>query len=161
MGASIDPTPGDRPGGRRRLRSATLVAAPIFVVGLIAGTLLLASVLWGAWNDEHLGVAFWSVVVVSGAVAVVAFVAGRGCFIEVDDTTVRDVVGWVTVRRLAQPDIVTVRVRAGAWRWFEAELSDSSRHVLLGSGPAQFPARLLPGAREDDLAALDLIMGDD
>ena len=67
VGASIDPTPGDRPGGRRRLRSATLVAAPIFVVGLIAGTLLLASVLWGAWNDEHLGVAFWSVVVVSGA----------------------------------------------------------------------------------------------
>ncbi len=145
----------------QRLRGATLVAAPLFIVGVIASTLLLATVLWGAWNDQHLGVAFWSVIAVSGVVALVSFVAGRGCFIEVDDEWVRDVVGRITVRRLPRRDIVTVRVRAGAWRWFEAELVDGSHHVLLGAGPAQFPARLLPGSREEDLAALDLIMGED
>jgi len=146
---------------RRRLRGATLVAAPLFLVGVIAATLLVATVLWGLWNDQHLGASFWAVVVVSGVIAAVSFAAGRGCFIEVDDTTVRDVVGWVTVRRLPRREVATVRVRAGGWRWFEVEMQDSSQHVLMGAGPAQFPARLLPGAREQDLAALDVIMGDD
>ncbi len=146
---------------RRRLRGTTLLAAPLFMVGIIASTLLVATVLWGAWNDEHLGVSFWSVIVVSGVVAVVSFAAGRGCFIEVDDTTVRDVVGWYTVRRLPRREIATVRVRSGGWRWFEAEMLDSSHHILLGAGPAQFPARLLPGSRDEDLAALDLILGED
>ena len=146
---------------RQRLRGATLVAAPLFLVGAIAATLMVATVLWGVWNDEHLGVSFWSVVGVSAAITLAGFAAARGCFIEVDDTTVRDVVGWVTVRRLPRREIATVRVRTGPWRWFEAELADSSHHALLGAGPAQFPARLLPGAREQDLAALDTIMGDD
>ena len=37
---------------------------------------------------------------VSGLIAAGSFAAARGCFVEVDDDTVRDVVGWVTVRRL-------------------------------------------------------------
>ena len=146
---------------RRRLRGTTLVAAPLFLIGLISATLLLATILWGAWNDDHLGVSFWTVAVVSGVLTVAGFAAARGCFVEVDDTSVRDVVGWVTVRRLPRREIVTVRVRAGGWRWFEAEMQDSSLHVLLGAGPAQFPARLLPSSRDEDLAALDMIMGDD
>lgn len=148
-------------GRRQRLRGTTLLAAPMFVLGLIAATLLVATVLWGAWNEQHLGVSFWVVVALSGAVTLTCFGAARGCFVEVDEHTVRDVVGWRTVRRLPQGEIETVRVRAGSWRWFEAEMSDGSHHLLLGAGPAQFPAHLFPRSRDDDLAALDLIMGDD
>lgn len=148
-------------GTRQRLRGTTLLAAPMFVLGLIAGTLLVATVLWGAWNEQHLGVSFWVVTTISGVVTVVCFVAARGCFVEVDERIVRDVVGWRTVRRLPRGEIETVRVRAGGWRWFEAEMSDGAQHLLLGAGPAQFPANLLAGSRDDDMAALDLIMGDD
>jgi hypothetical protein len=132
----------------------------MFVVSVMAGTLAIATALWGAWNPEHLGVSFWSVEVVSSLVCVAGFVAVRGCFVEVDGDRVRDVVGWWTVRRVGRSDILAARVRAGAWRWFEIELADA-RYVLLGAGPAQFPARLMPSSRDDDLADLDLLMGAD
>lgn len=146
-----------------RLRRPTLVAAPMFVVGIMGCTAALASILWAAWHPDDLDATFVVVEAVSVLVGLGAFAAARGCFVDVDPErrVVRDAVAWVTVRRIAQDRIVTARVRAGAWRWFELELDDGGVVVVAGACPAQFPSRLMPGARERDLADLDLLMGQD
>jgi hypothetical protein len=146
-----------------RLRRTTLVAAPCFVLGVMGCTAALASVLWAVWHPDELGAGYTAVQVVSLLVGLGAFLAARGCFVDLDPEadSLRDVVVWVTVRRIARPRIVSARVRAGAWRWFELELDDGTAVVLAGISPVQFPARLLPDARERDLADLDLLMGHD
>lgn len=146
-----------------RLRRTTLVAAPCFVLGVMACTVALASLLWAVWHPDDLGPAYVAVQVGSLLVGLGAFVAARGCFLDVDEDadSLRDVVAWVTVRRIPRRSVVSARVRAGAWRWFELELDDGSAVVLAGISPVQFPARLLPDARERDLADLDLLMGPD
>lgn len=146
-----------------RLRRPTLVAAPMFVVGIMGCTAALASILWAAWHPDDLDATFVVAEAVSVLVGLGAFAAARGCFVDVDPErrVVRDAVAWVTVRRIAQDRIVTARVRAGAWRWFELELDDGGVVVVAGACPAQFPSRLMPGARERDLADLDLLMGQD
>jgi hypothetical protein len=40
-------------------------------------------------------------------------------------------------------------------------MQDGSVRTLLGASPTQFPSRLLSGAEEQDLANLDLILGED
>ena len=146
-----------------RLRRPTLVAAPLFIIGVMGCTAALATLLWGAWHPDDLDATFVAVEIVSLVLGLGAFVAARGCFVEVDPRhhVLRDVVGWITVRRVDQRRIASARVRAGAWRWFELELDDGDRLVIAGAAPAQFPSRLMPGARERDLADLDLLMGDD
>lgn len=145
-----------------RLRRPTLVAAPLFVVGLMGCTAALATALWGAWHPDDLDATFVGVEVAAIVVGLGAFVAARGCFVDLDPTRreLRDVIAWRTVRRVDQDRILTARVRAGAWRWFELELDDGTLLVVAGAAPAQFPARLMPGARERDLADLDLLMGE-
>lgn len=145
------------------MRRPTLATAPMFILAVMGFTVALATALWGAWNPDSLDATFVTVEVVGLTIGVLAVVASFGCFLEVDhdDEQLRDVIAWITVRRIAQPDIVTARVRAGVWRWFEVELLDGTRLLLVGSSPAQFPARLMPGSAEGDLADLDLIMGDD
>ncbi len=157
-GSSTPPSPA----GRTRLRRPTLATAPMFIVAVMGFTVALATGLWGACNPDDLDATFVAVEVIGLAVGILALVASFGCFLEADleRAQLRDVVGWVTVRRIAQPEIVTARVRAGIWRWFEVELEDGTRLLLVGSSPAQFPARLLPGSSERDLADLDLIMGE-
>lgn len=147
---------------RSRLRRPTLVAAPLVVVGVMACTAAVATALWGAWNPDALDTTFVVVLTVSLVVGLGAFVAARGCFVDLDPQrrTLRDVVAWVTVRRIDQDRIVSARVRAGPWRWFELELDDGTRLVVAGAAPAQFPSRLMPGSREQDLADLDLLMGE-
>ena len=146
-----------------RVRRPTLVAAPLFVLGVMGCTAALAALLWAAWNPDDLDTTFTVVEVVSLTLGLGAFVAARGCFVDLDPASreLRDVIAWVTVRRIDQERIVTARVRAGVWRWFELELDDGTLVVLAGIAPAQFPARLLPGSRERDLADLDLLMGAD
>ena len=148
-----------------RLRRATLLAAPLFLLGAIAATATVSLGLWAVWHPEDLGTLFVASVVVSASVAVAAFVARSGCFVELDapgppDAALRDVVAWRTVHRVPRQQVVTVRVRAGAWRWFELELDDGSLVTLVGACPVQFPARLAPDARLRDLADLDLLLGD-
>lgn len=148
---------------RSRLRRPTLVAAPLVVVGVMACTAAVATALWGAWNPDALDTTFVVVLTVSLVVGLGAFVAARGCFVDLDPQRrmLRDVVAWVTVRRIDQDRIVNARVRAGLWRWFELELDDGTRLVVAGAAPAQFPSRLLAGSREQDLADLDLLMGEE
>lgn len=133
----------------------------MFVIGLMGCTAAVATALWAAWNPDALDTTWYVVEVVSLVIGLGAFVAARGCFVEVDPSTkvLRDVVAWVTVRRLDQGRILTASVRAGAWRWFELELDDGTRLVVAGAAPAQFPSRLMPGYAERDLADLDLMMG--
>jgi hypothetical protein len=148
-------------GRGSRLRGTTIVAAPLFVVALIALTLAVATLLWGAWEGHDRGAAWWATLLVSGAVGVGALACVRGCFIEVDDRTVRDVVAWVPVHRFERARIATARVRRGAWRVYVVELDDGKVLTLLGASPLQWPTRLLPGAMERDRDDLDLLMGDD
>ena len=148
-------------GRGTRLRGTTIVAAPLAVVGVIALTLAVATAVWGAWEGHERGAAWWATLVVSGAVGAAALAAVRGCFIEVDDRTVRDVVAWVTVHRFERARIATARVRRGAWRVYVVELDDGRLLTLLGASPLQWPTRLLPGALERDQADLDVLMGED
>jgi hypothetical protein len=148
-----------RSGGRVRLRGTSVVALPLAVVGTIGLSLAVATALWGAWGGRDLGVAFWATLAVSATIGVAALVAIRGCFVEVAGDTVRDVVGWVGVHRVDRTRIDTARVRAGVWRVYELDLDDGERVTLLGSSPQQFPARLLPDAKDLDLADLDTILG--
>jgi hypothetical protein len=147
------------PDQRHRLRGTTLVAAPLAFVGLVGAAVAVAIALWGAWHPDDLGVAF--VATLSGAALVsnVGFVAARGCFVEVGPEAVRDVVAWRTRRVLPRHQVVEARVLAGAWRWFELELADDTFVTLVGAAPVQFPARLLPGASEQDLSDLALLRG--
>jgi hypothetical protein len=135
----------------------------MFVVAVMGFTVALSTALWGAWNPDELGATFVAVEAIGLLVGLAAVVAARGCFVEVRATTgeLRDVVAWRTVRRIDQRRIEHARVQRGVWRWFELELDDGTRHLLVGASPAQFPARLLPGSAERDLADLDQLMGPD
>lgn len=158
-----------------RLRRPTLVSGPVLVLALMAAVLTLWLILWGLWysdgadsgsrattemTESALGGAFWIPLVLSALVTVGGFVMTRGCFIDVTDTTVRDVIFWVTLRRFTREEIRTVRVRPGFWRFFEVVLDDGTTKVLLGACPSQFPARLLPSAAAQDLADMELILGE-
>lgn len=145
----------------QRLRGATLVAAPLFVLGLIGASFALALGLWAVWNSSRLGASFWVPFLLSLTLGVVGFVAARGCFVEVHDDEVRDVVGWIRLQRVDRRSIVTARVRRGPWRWYVLEMDDGTSRTLLGASPAQFPSRLLGGSDESDLADLDLLIGED
>jgi hypothetical protein len=142
------------------LRGTTLVAAPLFLLGAMGGALAVATALWGAWHADDRGTPFILVLTGSLIVGAAGFAAARGCFVESSPTGVRDVVAWVTVRRFASENVIEARVRAGAWRWFEVELADGRLVTLLGASPAQFPARLLPGAQEQDLSDLAALRGE-
>lgn len=143
----------------RRLRGTTLAAAPLFMVGVIGATVAVATTLWAAWHPDDLGVAFAATLGGAAILAVGGFVGARGCFVEVGAEEVRDVVAWRTRWRAPRTSVVEARVLAGPWRWFEVELDDASLVTLVGASPVQFPARLLPGAREQDLADLALLRG--
>lgn len=153
--------PSPTPSGTTRLRRPTLATAPFFLIGTIGATVLVAVGLWAVWHPDGRDITFWVVMSVAGAFVLAALVGSMGCFVEVREDRVRDVIGWKTVTRVERRAIRTVRVRAGAWRWFELELDDGTLRTLVGASPMQFPARLLPGSDERDLGDLDLLLGDD
>jgi hypothetical protein len=95
------------------------------------------------------------------AVGLAGFLAAGGCFLSISDTEVCDVVGWITVQRIERSEIQTARVRPGPWRWFELELQDGSVRTMLGASPTQYPSRLLAAAEDQDIANLELILGEE
>lgn len=171
----MDPVTGDA-GGRTdhqvpttgRLRRPTLVSTPLLLVSLMGAGLTLWLILWGLWYSEpstaqgsgELGASFWVPLILTSAITIGAFVLSRGCYIDVSDDTVRDVVSWVAIKRIDRQSIVTVNVRQGFWRLFELTLDDGSVRVLLGASPTQFPARLLASAEAQDLADIGFILGE-
>lgn len=138
-----------------------MLAAPLAVVAVISLSLAVASTMWVAYGAHDLGAAPVLSIALPAAVGLAALVAIRGCFVEVDDGIVRDVAGWVTLRRIEQRRITTARVRGGPWRLYVLELADGDAVKLVGASPQQFPARLLPDARDHDLADLDVLLGPD
>ncbi|MHB1137792.1 MAG: hypothetical protein ACYC2O_02475 [Microthrixaceae bacterium] len=144
---------------RARLRGATLVAGLLFALGLLSTSFAVALGLWAAWNPRSLGASFWVPFALAAVVGLSAFTASRGCFVDVDDDELRDVVGWIPVQRIDRRHVTDVRVRLGAWRWFEVQLDDGSVRFLLGTAPAQFPMRLLPDADARDLGDLAVLGG--
>lgn len=151
-----DPLDDERP---RRVGGATLVAAPLWVLGVAGFGLAVATAIWGAWPDHRRTGAFWVLLVVAAVIGCIGFAGASGCFVEVRGGAVRDVVMWVTVHRVDRGRIRTARVAKGAWRWYVLELDDGSDVVLWGASPLQWPARLAPGAHDADTAALRDLLG--
>lgn len=130
------------------------------VVGLVGSSFAVALGLWAVWNEDQLGASFWIPFAVSAGIGLLGFIAARGCFVEVSDDEVCDVVGWIRLQHVERARIASARVRLGAWRWYVLVMDDGSTRTLLGASPAQFPARLFPGADDRDLADLDVLHGD-
>lgn len=145
----------------QRLRGTSVLAAPLFVVAVIALSFAVASLSWAGFGDRQIGAVTIALVVVPALVGAAALVAIRGCFVEVAGGTVRDVAGWVTIRRIDQHRIGTARVRSGPWRLYVLDLLDGTAVKLVGASPQQFPAHLLPDARTRDLEDLDVLLGPD
>lgn len=143
-----------------RLRRPTLVQAPLALAALAAATLTIASVLWGLHPANGRTGLWWATVVVGTTLTVAGLVAVRGCFLEFRGDEARDVVAWREVHRFNRRDVRTARVVAGVWRLYELEMEDGRRVRLLGISPHQWPARLLPEARQRDLADLEALMGE-
>lgn len=143
-----------------------MLAAPLAVVAVMALTVSVAAFVWVAFRDAGASPSEVATIVVPALVGVAAFLAIRGCFVEVsergaapDGMVVRDVVAWVTVRRVPQDSILTARVRRGPWRLYVLETDRDEVVKLIGASPLQFPSTLLSDARDHDLADLDLLLG--
>jgi len=138
------------------------VAAPLFVVAVAALGVAVVVATWAAWTPDNRTGAWWAWVVVSVVVGAAALTLTRGCLVTVDagaDGEVRDVVCWRTRRRIPVDSVDAALVQRGPWRLFVLRL-DSGEHVpLLGASPNQWPARLLPWARQQDLEDLVLLTG--
>jgi hypothetical protein len=155
----MDEAPHGTTDSRGRLRRPTIVQAPILLVTLIAACVTAASVLWSFYEGNQRTASWWAVVLIGGATVAAGPAAIRGCFIEVRGDRVRDVVAWITVHRFDRDEVASARVARGVWRLYVVELEDGSRLSLLGASPQQWPARLVPGSRDQDLGDLDILMG--
>jgi hypothetical protein len=130
------------------------------LVGVVGVAVAVVCGLWIASGDHDPGTEPWVMLGAALAAGVAGFATARGCRVVVADGEVRDVVAWRTVHRVPCDRVEAVRVRKGAWRVFEMELADGQRRVVLGTGPVQFPANLLPDARGRDMAAIDAMLGE-
>lgn len=150
-----------RPTDHVRLHGTSVLAAPLLVVAVMTFSLAVASTIWAAFGDRDIGSGVVAAIVVPAAIGALALLTMRGCFVEVDgvDAGVRDVAGWVTVRRIDQASITAAHVRRGVWRLYVLDLSDGSSVKLVGASPQQFPARLAPDAARLDRDDLDVLLG--
>lgn len=144
---------------KRVLRGATLVSAPFTFAGLVCASVCALSITWVFGTNDAPDSPGWTTAGVFAVLAVGLLVAARGCRVVLEPGRIVDQVAWRTVWSAGAADIVEVRVRSGPWRTFETEEANGRRRVLLGAGPVQFPAHLLPDAAERDLAAIDMLGG--
>lgn len=149
------------PSTRNRtvLRGATLVSAPFTLGGVVCAAMCALSVAWVFGTDGSNDQSGWITAGVFGFLAVTLLVAARGCRVVIEGGRVTDQVAWRTVWSAHLEEIVEVRVRSGPWRTFEIEQAGGRRRVVLGTGPVQFPAYLLPEASGRDLATIDTLAG--
>lgn len=144
---------------RAVLRGSTLVSAPFTLAGLVCLSLCALSVTWVFGTDTASDSNGWIAATAFGLLGVGLLAAARGCRVVLERGRVADQVAWHTVWSADAASIVEVRVRSGPWRTFETEETGGRRRVLLGAGPVQFPANLLPEAVERDIAAIDMLGG--
>lgn len=144
---------------RRVLRGSTLVSAPFTLVGLVCTALSAACITSVFATDASSDTSGWVTATVFGLLGAGLLVAARGCRVVLEPGRVADQVAWCTVWSSNLTEIHEVRVRSGPWRTFETEETNGRRRVLLGAGPLQFPANMLPDAADRDLAAIDMLGG--
>jgi hypothetical protein len=144
---------------RTVLRGSTLVSAPFTLAGLVCVALCALSVTWVFGTDTPTQATGWVTGTAFGLLGAGLLAAARGCRVVLEAGHIADQVAWYTVWSAETSSIVEVRVRSGPWRTFETEETSGRRRVLLGAGPVQFPANLLPDAAERDLAAIDILGG--
>jgi hypothetical protein len=149
---------------RVRIRRPSIVAAPLFIVAVAAFGAGVASASWVAWDATNRTGAWWVWPLAPCAVGVGALVLARGCFVDVQpggpDARVIDVVAWR--RRLEVPleQVAQARVQRGIWRLFVLIRHDGTTVSLLGSSPAQWPARLTASSRAQDVEDLERLLGE-
>jgi len=147
-----------------RLRRTSIVAAPLLIVTVAGLGAAVVATSWAVWSPANRNGPWWLWIVVPGLVGVAALVLARGCLVTVDEGPhgeIRDVVCWRTRRRIPAEAVDRALVQRGPWRLFVLRL-DSGEHVpLLGASPTQWPTRLLPSARQQDVEDLQLLLGGD
>lgn len=154
----------DGAADRVRIRRPSIVAAPLLVVAVIAFGAGVASASWATWDAANRTGAWWVWPLAPCVVGVGALVLARGCFVDVrpngPDARVIDVVAWR--RRLEVPldQVAQARVQRGVWRLFVLIRDDGTTVSLLGSSPAQWPARLTASSRMQDVEDLERLVGD-
>jgi len=151
------------PPGRTRLRRPSIVAAPLLIVAVAALGVAVATASWAAWTEANRTGPWWLWVALPGAVGAGALLLARGCFVEVRTAPgtgrVRDVVAWRCRVEVPLDEVDQARVQRGAWRLFVLIRHDGSTVALLGSSPAQWPARLLESSRAQDVEDLEVLLG--
>lgn len=154
-----DRTPGQDPERRVVLRGSTLVSAPFTLAALICAAVSALSVTWVFAHDDSAEPSGWLTAIAFAIAALGLLIAARGCRVVVEEGRICDQVAWRTVWSAPAGEIVEVRVRRGPWRTFETEDAAGRRRVLLGAGPVQFPANLIPDSAQRDLGAIDMLKG--
>ena len=150
--------------GRVRIRRPSIVAAPLLVAAVAAFGVAVASASWAAWEDGNRTGTWWAWIVGPCAVGAAALLLVRGCFVDVrtDGPVARvvDVVLWRRRVEIPLDEIDQARVQRGLWRLFVLIRDDGSTVALLGSSPAQWPARLAASSRLQDVEDLERLVGE-
>ncbi len=140
------------------------MAAPLLIAAVAAFGAAVALASWAAWDATNRVGAWWVWPLAPCVVGVGALVLARGCFVDVrpngPDARVIDVVAWR--RRLEVPldQVAQARVQRGIWRLFVLIRHDGTTVSLLGSSPAQWPARLTASSRAQDVEDLERLLGE-
>lgn len=149
---------------RVRIRRPSIVAAPLLIAAVAAFGAAVALASWAAWDDGNRIGVWWVWPLAPCIVGIGALVLARGCFVDVrrggPDARVIDVVAWR--RRLEVPldQVAQARVQRGVWRLFVLIRHDGTTVSLLGSSPAQWPARLTASSRAQDVEDLERLLGE-
>ncbi|MBM3662271.1 MAG: hypothetical protein FJW94_05180 [Actinobacteria bacterium] len=148
------------PASSLKLRRQSIVAAPLLVAAVAAFATAAVAAAWAAWDPGHRTDGWWLWVATPAAVGVLMLWLARGCLIVIEPhprSQVRDVTCWRTRRRVPADRVERALVQRGIWRLYVLVL-DTGEHVpLLGASPTQWPARLLPSARQQDVDDLELL----
>src|SRR6476659_405648 len=143
-----------------RRRGTNPISAMLRVIAVLSFGFVVALAIWGASvSSSDRTTAFWVILGLGAALGSAALLAARGCFLERRGGELRDVVGWVTVRRIGEADIERARISAGFWRRVFVDTRDGRSVPLLSGSPPQMADRLGSDGRRRDEELLAWLTG--
>lgn len=141
------------------MRGNSVVAGPFWLIAITCTAVALVLLIRSFSLPRTTGgIAGWAPFAIALTIAFLTAAGALGCRISKQGSELIDRVAWLPLNRTNCDDLLTVRVRKGIWRVFEVEQADHRRRVVLGIGPAQFPANLMPESKERDLSTISWLM---